>query len=96
MASNKRALGVCDQCGFAFKLRTLKRSSYGTLVCYTCFDGAFDLQNHPQNKTPDVTDDENLKDPRPERIEPPTGPSIISIGFPYKLNLDTGEVTIDP
>ena len=28
------------------------------LVCPTDYDGAYDLKNHPQNKTPDVSDDE--------------------------------------
>ena len=36
------------------------------LVCPTDWDGAFNLVNSPQNKSPDVRDDENIRNPRPD------------------------------
>lgn len=66
MASNKRALAICDNCGFRYPHRLLKRNSYGMLVCPTDYDGAFDLKNHPQNKTPNVYDNIAILNPRPE------------------------------
>ena len=65
MATDRKAKGICDICGFAYPHRILKKNSFGLLVCPTDFDGAYDLKNHPQNKTPDVRDDETIKDPRP-------------------------------
>lgn len=65
MASNKRALAECDVCGWVYPHRELKKNSYGMLVCPTDYDGAFDLKNHPQNKTAKLRDNEFIKDPRP-------------------------------
>ena len=36
------------------------------LNCPTCFDGAYDLKNHPQNKIPNVRDDITIRNPRPD------------------------------
>jgi len=67
-AQGKFALGICDRCGFSYKLKKL-RGEYtndrlnGLLVCKTCFD----LQ-HPQDdqgKYP-VFDAEALENPRPD------------------------------
>jgi len=66
MATTKNAMAMCDQCSFLYPHRVMKLSSYKTLVCQTCFDGAFDLKNHPQNKIPDVRDDITIKNPRPD------------------------------
>ena len=65
MASNKRALAICDTCGFQYPHRVLKMNSYGMLVCPTDYEGAYDLKNHPQNKTANVRDDESIRNPRP-------------------------------
>lgn len=66
-ASDKNAWGICDTCGFRFKHRDLKKSSYNTLVCPECYDGGFDLRNHPQNKPPPSKSElEAIKDPRPD------------------------------
>ena len=66
-ASDKKALGVCDNCGFTYKHRQLQRTSYNSLVCPTCYDGAYDLKNHPQNKPPPTTNDpQAIKDARPD------------------------------
>ena len=64
MAVGKRAKAVCDICGFVYPHNVMKKNSFGLLVCPTDFDGAFDEKNHPQNKAPDVKDDETIKDPR--------------------------------
>ncbi len=66
MASNRNARAMCDCCGFVYPHRIMKLSSYGTLNCPTCFDGAYDLKNHPQNKTPDVRDNPVIQKPRPD------------------------------
>lgn len=66
-SSDKRALGVCDNCGFTYGHRFLRRTSYNSLVCPTCFDGGFDLKNHPQNNPPPtVNDPQAIKDARPD------------------------------
>ena len=65
MATNKNAKGICDTCGFEYPLRVLRMNSYGMMVCPEDFEGGFDLKNHPQNKTPNVRDDETLRNPRP-------------------------------
>jgi hypothetical protein len=65
MASNRNVLAICDACGFQYRHRELKKNSYGMLVCPTDYEGAYDLKNHPQNKTPPITDYPAIKDPRP-------------------------------
>jgi hypothetical protein len=65
MASTKRALAKCDICGFEYPYRNMKFNSYGMLVCPTDYEGAYDLKNHPQNRVPNVRDDEFIKNPRP-------------------------------
>ena len=45
MASNRNAMAMCDQCSFVYPHRIMQLSSYNTLVCPTCFDGAYDLKN---------------------------------------------------
>jgi hypothetical protein len=65
MATDRKAVGLCDVCGFKYPHRILKMNSYGLMVCPTDFDGAFDLKNHPQNKAPNVKDDESIRNPRP-------------------------------
>jgi hypothetical protein len=65
MATDKKAIAICDVCGFQYPHRILKKNSYGLLVCPTDYDGAYDLKNHPQNKTPNVKDDERIRDARP-------------------------------
>ena len=69
MAVGKRAKAVCDICGFVYPHNVMKKNSFGLLVCPTDFDGAFDEKNHPQNKAPDLKDDETIRDPRPPKSE---------------------------
>lgn len=66
MATNKNVYGLCDTCGFRYKLRQLKKTSYGTMVCPQDYDGAYDLKNHPQNKSPRIQENFFIKDSRPD------------------------------
>tara|TARA_R100001369_G_C3286865_1_gene163131 strand:- start:126 stop:413 length:288 start_codon:yes stop_codon:yes gene_type:complete len=66
VATNKNSKAMCDQCSFVYTHRVMKLNSYDMLVCPSCFDGAFDLKNHPQNKAPDVRDNTAIKNPRPD------------------------------
>ena len=66
MATNKRAKAVCDISGFVYPRRVMRLNSYGMLGCTTDFDGAFDLKNSPLNKIPDVRDNPNIRNPRPD------------------------------
>jgi|TARA_R100000963_G_C4643755_1_gene107548 hypothetical protein len=65
MASNKKSLAICDTCGFRYPHRVMRLNSYGMLICPEDWDGSFDLRNHPQNRTPNVKDDESIRNPRP-------------------------------
>ena len=69
MAVGKRAKAVCDVCGFVYPHNVMKKNSYGLLVCPTDFDGAFDEKNHPQNRAPNVKEDETIRAPRPTQHE---------------------------
>ena len=66
MASNRNAMAMCDQCSFVYPHRVMQLNSYSMLVCQECFDGAYDLKNHPQNKAPNVRDNPVIKNPRPD------------------------------
>ena len=61
-----KAKAMCDSCGFVYPMRVMKLSSYDTLRCPQCFDGAYDLKNHPQNKVPNVKDNPAIRNPRPD------------------------------
>ena len=69
MACTKNALAMCDICGFVYPHNVMKLNSYGLLVCPTDFDGVYDEKNHPQNRAPDIKDDETIRNPRPTRSE---------------------------
>lgn len=67
-AAGKRALGICDRCGFAYKLHDLRptvvnRKETGLLVCNTCWES-----DHPQNaqgRYP-IRDAQALRNARPD------------------------------
>lgn len=70
-ASGKRARGICDRCGFAFKLNDLKYEvpddvRSGLRVCRTCYDIP-----HPQLDLSEreIYDPQALRDPRPDSAE---------------------------
>lgn len=67
-ASNKRALGICDVCGFQYKLKTLKNlivkgKDANIKACKECWN-----PGHPQLKLGEfpVNDPQALRDPRPD------------------------------
>lgn len=67
-SSGDRALGICDRCGFTYKLHDLEEEYLNEaptdlLVCRTCFD-----PDHPQLRKEDLKllleDPQALRDPR--------------------------------
>lgn len=67
-ASGKKAIAICDRCGFRFLLRTLKKQmtkqrDTGLLVCASCLDA-----DHPQLMlgTFPINDPQALRNPRPD------------------------------
>jgi hypothetical protein len=67
-ASGKYANGICDCCGFRYKLHdlampTIRGKRTGLLVCPTCFD-----PDHPQNFLDKyvTVDAQALRNPRPD------------------------------
>jgi hypothetical protein len=70
-ASGKHALGICDRCGFTYKLLSLKKETVNRherdlLVCRECWD-----PDHPQNDLGRlrVDDPQALRNPRPDQPE---------------------------
>jgi hypothetical protein len=75
MTTSRKTLGICDVCGFRYRLRDLKKTSYGSMVCPTDFD-RYDLENHPQNKSPNTIDIETLKFPTRRSPMPETNVTV--------------------
>lgn len=72
-ALGRKSLGLCDICGQAFKLKTLKDvvrkgKSTGLLACRVCWD-----PDHPQLKLGEfpIYDPQALRNPRPDSAELP-------------------------
>ena len=70
-ALGKKAKGICDVCGFAYKLselRAVTRNHHrtGLLSCRECWDS-----DHPQNDVGryPVDDPQALRNPRPDHAE---------------------------
>ena len=68
-AQGKKALGLCDRCGFTYKLNDLKyeivdSKRNGLRVCNECFD-----EDQPQLKLGElnIVDPQSLYDPRTDR-----------------------------
>ena len=62
-AVGKKALGICDRCGFRYKLLELKKEWNGSKVCRYCFE-----PKAPQlEPLPHATDAEALHEPRVDR-----------------------------
>lgn len=72
MSTSRQVLGVCDVCGFRYKLRELKKNSYGLMVCPMDYEGQYNKQNHPQNNIPKSLDVETIKVPSRRSPMPPT------------------------
>tara|TARA_R100001460_G_scaffold1364_2_gene5283 strand:+ start:3720 stop:4067 length:348 start_codon:yes stop_codon:yes gene_type:complete len=96
-ASGKRALGVCDICGFTFLLRELRKLvKKGQLVnikaCPECWNG-----DHPQNRLGEfpVDDPQALRDPRPDTTQFAGSRAIIIIaGSPDVTQLGSIKPTV--
>jgi len=70
-AAGNKALGICDRCGFSFKLNELKyeivdQSRTGHRVCRDCKD-----VDHPQLRIGDIDASDNISlfNPRPDTGE---------------------------
>lgn len=70
-ASARKALGLCDVCGFSYKLKELrplyvKGNNTNTLACPECWN-----PDHPQLKLGEfpVVDPQALRNPRPDTVE---------------------------
>ena len=63
-----KAKAMCDSCSFVYDMRVMKLNSYDMLICPQCFEGNYDLKNHPQNRTPKLAETFFVKDARPESI----------------------------
>jgi hypothetical protein len=81
-ANGKKAIAICDRCGFQFKLSLLrkevvKQKVYNTLVCPTCWD-----PDQPQLMlgTFPVDDPQALRNPRRDTTYIQSGPN--AQGFP--------------
>lgn len=70
-ASNKRAVAICDVCGFQYKLKELRKlivkgRDTNVKACQECWD-----PDHPQLHLGEypVDDPQALRDPRPDNAE---------------------------
>ncbi len=88
-ASSQKALGVCDVCGFTYKLRELRnlvRKGRDTNIkaCPECWD-----PDHPQLKLGEfpVHDPQALRDPRPDSNQYSASRALIE---PVKPVVGTG------
>ena len=61
-----KAKAMCDSCSFVYDMRVMKLNSYDMLICPECFEGNYDLKNHPQNRSADVRDDTIVPNARPD------------------------------
>lgn len=95
-ADGKKALGICDICGFSYKLRQLKsvvrnRVKTGLLACPTCWD-----EDHPQYELSRlrIEDAQAIRDPRTDKVEYNSVRGIIIIATPVVAVGFLGPVTV--
>lgn len=92
-AKGSRALGVCDRCGFAFRLNSLHfQQVEGRLTTLKVCPGCTDIDNEQWTlRYVDLSDNQNLREPRPETAEAPDGAALtwgapfLMWGYPFKL-----------
>lgn len=94
-ASGKRALGVCDVCGFTYKLKELKRlveqgRDVNLRVCGECWD-----PDHPQDHIGEVriNDPQALRNPRPDSGQYAQSRAVHVIADPVFVAVRVGGVT---
>lgn len=63
-----RAYSICDRCGFAYKYSERHKELSGIFVCNECYDGDFQILNHPGNFPAPFRPDAPLKSPRPDVV----------------------------
>ena len=68
MAGSSSTPGICDQCGFQYRLQTLQTTSYNTRVCPECWDGKWNIQNNPLNYSPTINAEVPVNNPRPPSL----------------------------
>jgi len=93
------ALGLCDRCGFAFKLNQLRMEIYdqrpnGLLVCSACLD-----VDNPQLQLGrlKVNDPQSLLDPRPDTGRPGSTSLFgwLPVGNPLtNIQCEVGNITV--
>ena len=95
-ASGKNALGLCDVCGFQYRLHDLrvvveKGRETGIKACDQCWD-----QDHPQNKLGmyPVDDPQALRDPRPDVVELSAARAQVVVVTPVVTFGRVGAVTV--
>jgi hypothetical protein len=96
-ASGKKALGVCDVCGFTYLLRNLKNvvvkgRDTNIKACPECWD-----TDHPQLKQGmfKVDDPQSLRDPRPDTNQLASSRAINQPVSGLAVATFVGRVTID-
>jgi len=82
MGVGKKAYGICDVCGFRYRLKDLKKNTYGLMVCSFDFERSYDKQNHPQNKISAVSENP-LKYPSRRSPMPATNVTVTDWLPPY-------------
>ena len=97
-ATGKKALAICDRCGFRYRLHQLKKEWNGLKTCPTCFE-----QKHPQLEPhTSPSDAQALFQPRPDTDKEvgqgfviSNNDNIISRTIPgYQMTGSVGTVTI--
>ena len=91
-ASNKRAIAICDRCGFQYKLKklkeiTLKGNPTNLLVCPECWE-----PDHPQLHLGEfpVYDPQAIKNPRSDAAELEDSRAMVSPT--YEEMVDAGTI----
>jgi len=95
-ASNKRAVAICDVCGFHYKLKELrnlivKGRDTNVKACQECWD-----PDHPQLHLGEypVDDPQDLRDPRPDNAEYAQSRAQIIPAFQVVATGFVGTVTV--
>lgn len=95
-AAGKRALGICDRCGFQYYLKELKEemrkdNPTGLRTCPECWDG-----DHPQLQLGNqiVDDPQTLRNPRPDSAELAASRALIQPAASVIAWARAGDVTI--
>ena len=96
-ASDKRALGICDRCGFSYKLKELRNEmvrgkQVSTKVCSECYD-----PDQPQRFLGmyPVYDPQALRDARPDSAELSAVRGLRIPVTPVRAFVQVGSVTIN-